>query len=40
VGTGLGLSIASRLASRLGAELAAGHAPEGGAAFALRMPAV
>ncbi|GAB2742790.1 HAMP domain-containing sensor histidine kinase [Sinomonas soli] len=38
VGTGLGLSIASRLASRLGAELAAGHAPEGGAAFALRMP--
>jgi two-component system sensor histidine kinase BaeS len=40
VGTGLGLSIASRLASRLGAELAAGHAPEGGAAFALRMPAL
>ncbi|MDP9882586.1 two-component system sensor histidine kinase BaeS [Sinomonas atrocyanea] len=40
VGTGLGLSIAARLASRLGAELAAGHAPEGGAAFALRMPAL
>lgn len=40
VGTGLGLSIASRLASRLGAELAAGHAPEGGAAFALRLPAL
>ncbi|MEA5454971.1 HAMP domain-containing sensor histidine kinase [Sinomonas sp. JGH33] len=39
VGTGLGLSIAHRLAARLGAELTAGRAPEGGASFALRLPA-
>lgn len=38
VGTGLGLSIASRLAARLGGELTPGHAPEGGAMFALRLP--
>lgn len=38
VGTGLGLSIAARLAGRLGAELVPGRAPEGGAAFALRLP--
>ncbi|MDQ4502943.1 HAMP domain-containing sensor histidine kinase [Sinomonas sp. ASV322] len=39
VGTGLGLSIAHRLAGRLGGELVAGRAPEGGACFALRLPA-
>jgi two-component system sensor histidine kinase BaeS len=38
VGTGLGLSIASRLAARLGGRLSAGRAPEGGAAFSLRLP--
>lgn len=39
VGTGLGLSIAQRLARRLGGELLAGRAPEGGACFSLRLPA-
>ncbi|WP_369046343.1 sensor histidine kinase [Sinomonas sp. P10A9] len=39
VGTGLGLSIAARLASRMGIRLAAGRAPEGGAAFTLTLPA-
>jgi two-component system sensor histidine kinase BaeS len=39
VGTGLGLSIAHRLASRLGIQLTAGRAPEGGACFSLRLPA-
>ncbi|BCT74719.1 two-component sensor histidine kinase [Sinomonas cyclohexanicum] len=39
VGTGLGLSIAARLAGRLGGRLDAGRAPEGGALFALRLPA-
>ncbi|WP_138416605.1 HAMP domain-containing sensor histidine kinase [Sinomonas gamaensis] len=38
VGTGLGLSIAHRLASRLGIQLTAGRAPEGGACFSLRLP--
>lgn len=39
VGTGLGLSIAHRLASRLGIQLRAGRAPEGGACFSLSLPA-
>ncbi|MEA9984800.1 MULTISPECIES: sensor histidine kinase [Subtercola] len=38
VGSGLGLSIAARLAGRLGAELTAGSAPEGGASFRLLLP--
>jgi two-component system sensor histidine kinase BaeS len=39
VGTGLGLSIAHRLAGRLGIQLTAGRAPEGGACFSLSLPA-
>jgi two-component system sensor histidine kinase BaeS len=39
VGTGLGLSIAHRLAARLGIQLAADRAPEGGACFSLRLVA-
>lgn len=39
VGTGLGLSIAQRLAGRLGGQIVAGRAPEGGACFAVRLPA-
>ncbi|MDL9978565.1 sensor histidine kinase [Microbacterium sp. ASV49] len=39
VGTGLGLSIAVRLATRLGARLEAGRAPEGGASFRVTFPA-
>ncbi|PZE77693.1 sensor histidine kinase KdpD [Curtobacterium sp. MCBD17_019] len=39
VGTGLGLSIAHRLVGRLGGSLRAGHAPGGGAAFTLTLPA-
>lgn len=38
VGTGLGLSIAVRLATRLGATLSAGRAPEGGASFRVTFP--
>ncbi len=38
IGTGLGLAIAHRLAGRLGGELSVGSAPEGGAAFTLRLP--
>ncbi|WP_432983464.1 histidine kinase dimerization/phospho-acceptor domain-containing protein [Dactylosporangium sp. CA-233914] len=33
VGSGLGLALAARLSGRLGAQIAAGHAPEGGAKF-------
>ncbi|MEU5933056.1 HAMP domain-containing sensor histidine kinase [Micromonospora sp. NPDC047187] len=38
VGSGLGLALAAGLVRRLGGEIAAGHAPEGGAAFAVRLP--
>src|SRR5918997_1087708 len=38
VGSGLGLALASGLVGRLGGEIAAGHAPEGGAAFTVRLP--
>ncbi len=38
VGSGLGLAIAAGLVRRLGGEITAGHAPEGGAAFAVRLP--
>ncbi len=39
VGTGLGLAIVARLAALLGATVAAGHAPEGGARFTVTGPA-
>lgn len=38
VGTGLGLAIVGRLGALLGGRVKAGHAPEGGAAFTLRLP--
>ncbi|MEU1245724.1 HAMP domain-containing sensor histidine kinase [Micromonospora arida] len=38
VGSGLGLALAAGLVRRLGGEIAAGHAPEGGAAFTVRLP--
>lgn len=38
VGTGFGLAIVHGLATRLGATIAAGHAPEGGARFTIRLP--
>jgi len=38
-GTGLGLAIVHRLAAHLGGRAEAGHAPEGGARFTVRIPA-
>ncbi|MGC4880079.1 histidine kinase dimerization/phospho-acceptor domain-containing protein [Micromonospora sp. DT43] len=38
VGSGLGLALAAGLVRRLGGEIVAGHAPEGGAAFTVRLP--
>ncbi len=38
VGTGVGLALVAGLAARLGGVAAAGDAPEGGAAFAVRLP--
>jgi two-component system, OmpR family, sensor kinase len=38
VGTGLGLALVAGLAHRLGGQAAAAHAPEGGAAFSVRLP--
>lgn len=38
VGSGLGLALAARLVSRLGGTIVAGHAPEGGARFTVRLP--
>jgi two-component system sensor histidine kinase BaeS len=39
-GSGLGLALVDRLARRMGGTVEAGHAPEGGARFTLRLPAV
>ncbi len=39
VGTGLGLAIVAGLTQRLGGTAEAGHAPEGGARFTVRLPA-
>ncbi|MEU2700946.1 HAMP domain-containing sensor histidine kinase [Micromonospora aurantiaca] len=39
VGSGLGLALAAGLVRRLGGDIAAGHALEGGAAFTVRVPA-
>ena len=38
VGTGMGLALAARLVRRLGGTIEAGHAPEGGARFTVRLP--
>jgi two-component system sensor histidine kinase BaeS len=38
VGSGLGLSLAHGLVRRLGGTIEAGHAPEGGARFTVRLP--
>jgi two-component system sensor histidine kinase BaeS len=38
VGTGVGLALASRLATRMGGSISAAAAPEGGAAFTVRLP--
>ena len=38
VGTGLGLALVDRLVSRQGGTVSAGHAPEGGASFAISLP--
>jgi two-component system sensor histidine kinase BaeS len=38
VGSGLGLALANRLVARLGGQIEAGHAPEGGARMTVRLP--
>lgn len=38
VGTGFGLALVGRLATGLGGSATAGHAPEGGASFTVRIP--
>jgi two-component system sensor histidine kinase BaeS len=38
VGSGLGLALAARLVRRLGGQIEAGHAAEGGARFTVRLP--
>ena len=38
VGSGLGLALAARLVRRVGGSIEAGHAPEGGARFTVRLP--
>lgn len=40
VGTGIGLALIDELVRRMGGTAAAGHAPEGGAAFTVSFPAV
>jgi two-component system sensor histidine kinase BaeS len=37
VGTGVGLALVDRLVTRQGGTVSAGHAPEGGAAFTVRL---
>jgi signal transduction histidine kinase len=38
VGSGLGLALAARLVRRLGGQIEAGHAVEGGARFTVQLP--
>lgn len=38
VGTGVGLALVAGLAARLGGQAEAGHSPEGGACFTIRIP--
>ncbi|MGH3738642.1 MAG: sensor histidine kinase, partial [Micromonosporaceae bacterium] len=38
VGSGLGLALSAGLVTRLGGQMEAGHAPEGGARFTVRLP--
>jgi two-component system sensor histidine kinase BaeS len=38
VGSGMGLALAARLVARLGGQIQASHAPEGGARFTVRVP--
>jgi two-component system OmpR family sensor kinase len=38
VGSGIGLALTARLVGRLGGSIEAGHAPEGGARFTVRLP--
>lgn len=38
VGTGVGLALVAGLVARLGGQVLAGHAPEGGASFAVHLP--
>jgi two-component system sensor histidine kinase BaeS len=38
VGSGLGLALAARLVARLGGQIEADHAAEGGARFTVRLP--
>ena len=40
VGSGVGLALVGRLAQRLGGSASVGTAPEGGAAFTVRLPRV
>jgi two-component system sensor histidine kinase BaeS len=39
VGSGVGLALAAGLVHRMGGTIEAGHAPEGGARFTIRLPA-
>jgi two-component system sensor histidine kinase BaeS len=37
-GSGIGLALVERLVRRMGGDVAAGHAPEGGASFTVALP--